>query len=71
MTAPEDGSKSLHKETKVGAVVGFVVTGALTGALSWLANLDTSHWPGYLGLIGVAGVGLATNLITAYLKKNR
>lgn len=66
-----DGSRSLAAESKVGAVAGFVVTGGLTGALAWLAGLDTSHWSGYLGLVGVAAVGLGTNLITAYLKKNR
>lgn len=66
-----DGSKSLAKESKVGALVGFVVTAGATGAAAWLAGLDTSHWSGYLGMVGLAGVGLASNLIAAYLKRNR
>ena len=77
MTTPQmagpngDGSKSLAKESKVGALVQFVVTSAATGALAWLTGLDTSHWDGYLGMVGVAGVGLAVGLVSSYLKKNR
>lgn len=66
-----DGSKSLAKESKVGGLVQFVVTAGVTGALAWLSNLDTSHWSGYLGMVGISLVGLASGLGTAYLKRNR
>ena len=66
-----DGSKSLAPESKAGALVQFVATAGATGLLAWLANLDTTHWDGYLGMVGVAAVGLATGLATSYLKKNR
>lgn len=66
-----DGSKSLASESKVGTVIQFLITGAGTGLLAWLAGLDTSHWSGYLGMVGVAAVGLVTGLVSAYLKKNK
>lgn len=66
-----DGSKSLASESKAGTLVQFVITTGVTGALAWLANLDTSHWTGYLGMVGVSAVGLATGLGAAYLKRNR
>jgi hypothetical protein len=69
--ANADGSNSLAKESKVGTLVQFVVTAGVTGLLAWTANLDTSHWSGYLGMVGVAAVGLVTGLGSAYLKKNR
>lgn len=66
-----DGSKSLAKESKVGAAVQFLVTAALTGLAAGLANLDTSHWSGYLGMVGISAVGLGGGLISSYLKRNR
>lgn len=66
-----DGSGSLARESKFGGLVQFVVTAAVTGGLSWLAGLDTSHWSGYLGFIGTSLVGLATGLGTAFLTRNR
>lgn len=69
--ANRDGSKSLAKESKVGAAVQWAVTILGTGALGWLANLDTSHWSGWWASVGVAGVGTVAGLITSYLKKNR
>lgn len=66
-----DGSKSLAKESKVGVFVTFITTVAGTGLLSWLANLDTSHWSGWWAATAVAAVGAITGIISAYLKKNR
>ena len=66
-----DGAKSLAKESKVGGLVQFVVTAAVTGAAAWLADLNTSHWNGYIGMIGTSLVGLGAGLAAAYLKKNR
>ena len=66
-----DGSKSLAAESKAGTLVQFIVTTGVVGALAWLADLDTSHWTGYAGLVVTSAVGLATGLGTAYLKKNR
>lgn len=66
-----DGSKSLAPESKVGNAAQFLVTAGATGLLAALANLDTSHWSGYLGMVGVAAVGLGTGLLSSYLKRNR
>ena len=66
-----DGSKSLAKESKVGAVVQFAITTLGVGALGWLANLDTSHWTGWWASVAVAGVGTATGLLSSWLKRNR
>lgn len=66
-----DGSKSLAKESKVGAAVQFVVTIAATGLLAYLANLDTSSWSGWWASTAVAGVGAVTGLVSSWLKKNR
>lgn len=66
-----DGSHSLAPESKVGNAVQFVVTAALTGLGAALVNLDTSHWSGYLGMVAASAVGLASGLISSYLKRNR
>ena len=66
-----DGSNALAKESKVGNAVQWVITTGLTGIAAGLANLDTSHWSGYLGMAGISVLGLAGGLITSYLKKNR
>jgi len=68
---PGDGSKSLAPESKVGNAVQFVVTAAATGLAAALANLDTSHWSGYLGMVGISAVGLISGLLSSWLKKNR
>lgn len=66
-----DGSKSLAKESKFGAVVQFLITTLGLGVLGWLTNLDTSHWTGWWSAVAVAGVATVTGLLTSYLKKNR
>jgi hypothetical protein len=66
-----DGSKSLAKESKAGALVQWAVTVAATGLLGWLANLDTSTWTGWWAGTAVAAVAAVTGLVTSYLKKNR
>jgi hypothetical protein len=66
-----DGSKSLAPESKVGNVVQFLITAGATGLLAALTNLDTSHWSGYIGMVGVSVVGLGVGLISSYLKRNR
>lgn len=66
-----DGSKSLAPESKVGNAVQFIVTSALVGLGAGLANLDTSHWSGYLGMVAASAVGLVSGLISSYLKRNR
>jgi len=66
-----DGSKSLAKESKAGALVQWAVTIGGTGLLGWLANLDTSHWSGWWSATAVAALGAVTGLVTSYLKKNR
>lgn len=72
VAGPErDGAKSLAKESKVGALTQWAITILGTGALGWLANLDTSHWSGWWASTAVAGVGGLGGLIAAYLKRNR
>lgn len=66
-----DGSKSLAPESKVGNVVQWLVTAGATGLAAALANLDTSHWSGYLGMVGISVVGLATGMLSSWLKRNR
>lgn len=66
-----DGSKSLAKESKVGAMVQFLLTTLGTGILAWLTQLDTSHWTGWWSMVAVAAVSTAAGLVSSYLKKNR
>jgi hypothetical protein len=66
-----DGSQSLAPESKVGLIVQFLITAAATGLLAALVGLDTAHWSGYLGMLGVSVVSLVTGLLSAWLKKNR
>lgn len=66
-----DGSKSLASESKVGNIVQWLVTAGATGLAAALANLDTSHWSGYAGMVGISLVGLATGLLSSWLKRNR
>jgi hypothetical protein len=66
-----DGSHSLASESKVGNIVQWVITAGATGLLAGLGNLDTSHWSGYLGMVGVSVVGLGIGLLSSWLKRNR
>lgn len=66
-----DGSHSLAPESKAGNIVQWFVTAGATGLLSALVGLNTSHWSGYIGMVGVSVVGLAIGLLTSWLKKNR
>lgn len=66
-----DGSRSLAKESKAGIFVQFALTVLATGALGWLANLDTSHWSGWWAATALYAVSAAGGLLTAWLKKNR
>jgi hypothetical protein len=70
-TTSADGAKSLQPESKVGFAVQFVITAALTGVAAALAGVDTSAWHGPWAQLGVAAVGTASGLVTAYLKRNR
>lgn len=66
-----DGAKSLAPESKAGNIVQWLVTAGATGLAAALAHLDTSHWSGYLGMVGISVVGLASGLLSSWLKKNR
>jgi len=66
-----DGGKSLASESKVGNVVQWLVTAGATGLAGALANLDTSHWSGYIGMVGISVVGLASGLLSSWLRRNR
>lgn len=66
-----DGSRSLAKESKAGLAVGFVLTSAATIALDALAKVDVSSMKGWWVPIAAAGIGTASGLLTAWLKRNR
>lgn len=65
-----DGSQSLAKESKVATMVQMAFTLVVTGALGWLTHLDTSHWSGFLGEVGVAAVAALVGLLAAYRQSN-
>ncbi len=66
-----DGSRSLAKESKVGVLVSFALTGLATGAIGYLGNLDVSTLPGWATSTVTAAVASAIGLLSAYVKKNR
>ena len=66
-----DGSHSLASESKVGNIIQFVLVAGGTGLAAALGGLDTSHWSGYLGMVGVAAVSLGGGLLSSWLKRNR
>lgn len=66
-----DGSYSLAKESKAGLAVAFVVTVLAEGMLGALTKVDLSSATGWWVPIASAGIGVATGLLTAWVKKNR
>lgn len=66
-----DGSHSLAAESKVGNIVQFILVAGGTGLAAALGDLDTSHWSGYLGMVGVSVVSLGAGLLSSWLKRNR
>lgn len=66
-----DGSKSLAKESKVGAMVQLGTTMVITAGLAYFAQLDTSHWSGFLGEVGIGLVGALSGLAAAYRQANQ
>lgn len=65
-----DGSNSLARESKFGIVVNTVLTIGATGALSWLSNLDTSHWSGWWSFVAVGAVSSGIAFLTAWKTRN-
>lgn len=67
-----DGSKSLAKESKVGQIVNFAVTTLASGVLVWLNGVNADSFADFWwGPLAAAGVGTASGLLSAWLKKNR
>lgn len=67
-----DGSQSLAPESKVGQVVNFGVTTLAAGALVWLNGVNADSFSSFWwGPLLAAGVGTASGLLSAWLKKNR
>lgn len=67
-----DGSKSLAKESRVGQVVNFAVTTLAGGALVWLNGVNADSFSDFWwGPLAAAGLGTASGLLSAWLKKNR
>jgi hypothetical protein len=67
-----DGSKALTKESKVGQVVNFAVTTLAGGALVWLNGVNADSFSDFWwGPLAAAGIGTASGLLSAWLKRNR
>lgn len=67
-----DGSQALAAESKVGQVVNFAVTTLAAGALVWLNGVNADNFSAFWwGPLAAAGLGTASGLISAWLKKNR
>jgi hypothetical protein len=66
-----DGSNSLAKESKVGALVTFILTVAATAALGYADQLDLSTVPGWAAGAATYAVAQVVGLLAAYVKKNR
>lgn len=66
-----DGSKTLFSDSKLGILVGFVVTEIALGIVEWLGTIDFSTWPTWLATTGALLVGFIANAITAWAAKRR
>lgn len=67
-----DGSQSLAKESKVGQLVNFAVTTLAGGALVWLNGVNADSFKDFWwGPLVATGIGTASGLLAAWLKKNR
>ena len=67
-----NGAKSLAKESKVGQLVNFAVTTLAGGALVWLNGVNADSFKDFWwGPLLATGIGTASGLVTAWLKKNR
>jgi hypothetical protein len=66
-----DGSKSLAKESKVGAAVWFLLFAAIQGTVDALNKVELEGQTGWWVTMAGAGVATAVAVGTAWLKKNR
>lgn len=67
-----NGSRSLAPESKVGQVVNFAVTALAGAALVWLNGVNADSFKDFWwGPLAAAGIGTASGLVSAWLKKNR
>lgn len=73
LTAGEnrDGSMSLAKESRVGALVTFLLTTGATAALGYAGQLDLSTLPGWATGAATYAVAHVVGLLAAYVKANR
>jgi hypothetical protein len=66
-----DGSRTLFNDSKLGILVGFVVTEAAMGVVEWLGTIDFSTWPTWAATTGALIVGYLANAVTAWAAKRR
>lgn len=66
-----DGSRSLAKESKAGLAMMFVVTVLAESVLGALTKVDLTTFTGWWVPLASATIGVASGLLTAWLKKNR
>jgi hypothetical protein len=64
-----DGSRKLFNDSKLGIVVGLVVTQAAMGLVEWIGTIDFSTLPTWAATTGALLAGYAANAITAWAAK--
>lgn len=67
--ATATGARRLFPDTRLGLLVGFVVTQAAMGLVEWLGTIDFSTLPTWLSTTGALLTGYATAALTAWASK--
>jgi hypothetical protein len=65
-----DGSKSLARESKFGAVTTALVSALLFAVADWMGELDVSPLPDWMENSATAALAVISGLIVAYLTRN-
>lgn len=71
MNETPDGANHLARDSKLGLAVTFLGGVALDGAISALANVDTSHWTGWWVPFVALGASTALGALTSYKARRR
>lgn len=71
-TAPtSDGSNTLHRDSRLGLAVTFVLGIGLDTAITALTNADTSSWHGWWVPFASLAISTAAGALTSYKAKRR
>ena len=72
MTQPTaDGANQLHRDSKLGLAVTFVLGIGLDTAITALTNADTSTWKGWWVPFASLAISTAAGALTSYKAKRR